>query len=63
MAVVSSRNEPVRALLVTIAICQVAVLIGNVDAIAPLLRYVFLKQHCRKDYSLEYCLHQSESHW
>ena len=40
MAVVSSRNEPVRALLLTIGICQIAVLIGNVDAIAPLLRYV-----------------------
>ena len=40
MAVVSSRNEPVRALALTIGICQIAVLIGNVDAIAPLLRYV-----------------------
>jgi hypothetical protein len=38
MAVVSSRNEPVRALALTIGICQIAVLIGNVDAVAPLLR-------------------------
>ena len=38
MAVLSSRNEPTRALLLTIGICQIAVLIGNVDAIAPLLR-------------------------
>lgn len=42
MAVVSSRNEPVRALCVTIGICQIAVLIGNVDAIAPLLSMFFL---------------------
>ena len=39
MAVLSSRNEPTRALLLTLGICQIAVLIGNVDAIAPLLRY------------------------
>jgi len=42
MAVVSSRNEPVRALALTIGICQIAVLIGNVDAIAPLLSMFFL---------------------
>ena len=41
VAVVSSRNEPVRALMLTICICQIAVLIGNVDAIAPLLRWVY----------------------
>ena len=38
MSVVSKSNEPTRALLVTICLCQIAVLIGNVDAIAPLLR-------------------------
>lgn len=42
MGVLSSRNEPVRALLLTIGICQIAVLIGNVDAIAPLLSMFFL---------------------
>jgi len=42
MAVVSKRNEPVRALALTIGICQIAVLIGNVDAIAPLLSMFFL---------------------
>ncbi|XP_023327909.1 solute carrier family 12 member 4 isoform X2 [Eurytemora carolleeae] len=42
VAVVSSRNEPVRALMLTICICQIAVLIGNVDAIAPLLSMFFL---------------------
>merc|ERR1719232_1081149 len=42
MAVLSSRNEPTRALLLTLGICQIAVLIGNVDAIAPLLSMFFL---------------------
>ena len=39
MAVLSKSNEPTRALFVTLSICQLAVLIGNVDAVAPLLRY------------------------
>ena len=38
MAVLSKSNEPTRALFVTLGICQLAVLIGNVDAVAPLLR-------------------------
>ena len=38
LSVQSSRGEPVRALAVTLSLCEVAVLIGNVDAIAPLLR-------------------------
>ena len=38
MAVLSKSNEPTRALFVTLSICQLAVLIGNVDAVAPLLR-------------------------
>jgi len=42
MGVLSSRNEPTRALLLTVAICQVAILIGNVDALAPLLSMFFL---------------------
>ena len=40
MAVLSKSNEPTRALFVTLSICQLAVLIGNVDAVAPLLRYL-----------------------
>ena len=39
MAVLSKSNEPTRALFVTLSICQLAVLIGNVDAVAPLLRW------------------------
>jgi potassium/chloride transporter 4/5/6 len=42
MAVLSVHGEPTRALLLTVAICQVAILIGNVDAIAPLLSMFFL---------------------
>jgi len=42
MAALSSRNEPTRALLLTLCICEIAVLIGNVDAIAPLLSMFFL---------------------
>eukprot|EP00095_Tigriopus_kingsejongensis_P012275 maker-scaffold577_size191314-snap-gene-0.33 protein:Tk12275 transcript:maker-scaffold577_size191314-snap-gene-0.33-mRNA-1 annotation:"solute carrier family 12 member 4 isoform x2" len=38
----STRGEPVRALGVTITICEIAVLIGNVDEIAPLLSMFFL---------------------
>ena len=41
MAVLSKSNEPTRALFVTLSICQLAVLIGNVDAVAPLLRWKF----------------------
>jgi len=42
MATLSARNEPTRALLLTLCICEIAVLIGNVDAIAPLLSMFFL---------------------
>merc|ERR1719500_1169719 len=42
MAVLSKSNEPTRALFVTLGICQLAVLIGNVDAVAPLLSMFFL---------------------
>ena len=38
LSVLSKSNEPTRALFVTLSICQLAVLIGNVDAVAPLLR-------------------------
>ena len=46
MAVLSKSNEPTRALFVTLSICQLAVLIGNVDAVAPLLR---LRSVCLHD--------------
>ena len=46
MAVLSKSNEPTRALFVTLSICQLAVLIGNVDAVAPLLR---LRSVCSLD--------------
>jgi len=46
MAVLSKSNEPTRALFVTLAICQLAVLIGNVDAVAPLLSMFFLMCYC-----------------
>jgi len=42
VAALSARNEPTRALLLTLCICEIAVLIGNVDAIAPLLSMFFL---------------------
>ena len=38
----SSRGEPVRALLLTILICQCGILLGNVDLLAPLLSMFFL---------------------
>ncbi|CAB4064970.1 SLC12A4_6 [Lepeophtheirus salmonis] len=38
----SAKGEPVRALGITLLICEVAVLIGNVDEIAPLLSMFFL---------------------
>jgi len=46
MAVLSKSNEPTRALFVTLSICQLAVLIGNVDAVAPLLSMFFLMCYC-----------------
>lgn len=39
---IDSRGEPVRALAVTILIAEVAVLIGNLDFIAPILTMFFL---------------------
>merc|ERR1712088_1138527 len=39
---VSAKGEPVRALGITLVISEVAVLIGNVDEIAPLLSMFFL---------------------
>ncbi|XP_017839242.1 solute carrier family 12 member 4 isoform X2 [Drosophila busckii] len=38
----SSRGEPVRALFLTILICQCGILLGNVDLLAPLLSMFFL---------------------
>ncbi|XP_071544098.1 solute carrier family 12 member 4 isoform X5 [Panulirus ornatus] len=38
----SARGEPLRALLVTGCICQLAILIGNLDYIAPILSMFFL---------------------
>ena len=46
IAVLSKSNEPTRALFLTLAICQLAVLIGNVDAVAPLLSMFFLMCYC-----------------
>lgn len=46
IAVLSKSNEPTRALFTTLAICQLAVLIGNVDAVAPLLSMFFLMCYC-----------------
>nr|XP_037867149.1 solute carrier family 12 member 4 isoform X4 [Bombyx mori] len=41
-AVSSKRGEPTRALLLTMAICQCGILLGNVDILAPLLSMFFL---------------------
>ncbi|XP_064090333.1 solute carrier family 12 member 4-like isoform X2 [Macrobrachium nipponense] len=41
-AVASARGEPLRALLITGGICQIAILIGNLDYIAPILSMFFL---------------------
>ncbi|XP_023230852.1 solute carrier family 12 member 6-like [Centruroides sculpturatus] len=41
-ATVSSRNEPARALFVTLSICEIGILIGNLDYIAPILTMFFL---------------------
>ncbi|CAL4060077.1 unnamed protein product, partial [Meganyctiphanes norvegica] len=41
-AVSSGRGEPIRALLLTAGICTFAILIGNLDLIAPLLSMFFL---------------------
>lgn len=41
-AVSSKRGEPTRALLLTLAICQCGILLGNVDLLAPLLSMFFL---------------------
>uniref|UniRef100_A0A1W7R9K3 Solute carrier family 12 member 4 n=1 Tax=Hadrurus spadix TaxID=141984 RepID=A0A1W7R9K3_9SCOR len=41
-AVSSSRNEPTRALFLTLAICEIGILIGNLDYIAPILTMFFL---------------------
>ncbi|TDG40461.1 hypothetical protein AWZ03_013123 [Drosophila navojoa] len=38
----SKRGEPVRALLLTLVICQCGILLGNVDLLAPLLSMFFL---------------------
>ena len=38
----SARGEPLRALFLTAMICQVAILIGNLDYIAPILSMFFL---------------------
>lgn len=39
---VDSRGEPMRALMVTLVICEAAVIIGNLDFIAPILTMFFL---------------------
>lgn len=41
-SVVDSRGEPVRALALTLAIAEAAVIIGNLDFIAPILTMCFL---------------------
>ncbi|XP_046385480.1 solute carrier family 12 member 7 isoform X3 [Ischnura elegans] len=41
-AVSSKRGEPTRALILTVAICQCGILLGNVDYLAPLLSMFFL---------------------
>ncbi|XP_055312434.1 solute carrier family 12 member 4 isoform X3 [Sitodiplosis mosellana] len=41
-AVSSKRGEPTRALILTLAICQCGILLGNVDILAPLLSMFFL---------------------
>ncbi|KAB7493728.1 Solute carrier family 12 member 6 [Armadillidium nasatum] len=41
-AVSSARGEPLRALILTAGICQIAILIGNLDYIAPILSMFFL---------------------
>lgn len=41
-SVSSSRNEPTRALFLTLAICEIGILIGNLDYIAPILTMFFL---------------------
>ncbi|XP_019760513.2 solute carrier family 12 member 6 isoform X2 [Dendroctonus ponderosae] len=41
-SVSSGRGEPVRALLVTLVICECGILLGNVDILAPLLSMFFL---------------------
>ncbi|XP_076054940.1 solute carrier family 12 member kcc isoform X2 [Oratosquilla oratoria] len=38
----SARGEPLRSLLLTACICEVAILIGNLDYIAPILSMFFL---------------------
>lgn len=42
VSVSSARGEPIRALIVTLLICQCGVLLGNVDYLAPLLSMFFL---------------------
>ncbi|XP_057370739.1 solute carrier family 12 member 4-like isoform X1 [Daphnia carinata] len=41
-SVLSASGEPTRALMLTLAICQFGVLLGNVDILAPLLSMFFL---------------------
>lgn len=41
-AVSSDKGEPTRALILTLAICQCGILLGNVDLLAPLLSMFFL---------------------
>ncbi|XP_022130318.2 solute carrier family 12 member 4 isoform X1 [Pieris rapae] len=41
-AVSSSRGEPIRALLLTMILCEGGILLGNVDILAPLLSMFFL---------------------
>ncbi|KAK4308193.1 hypothetical protein Pmani_020092 [Petrolisthes manimaculis] len=41
-SVSSARGEPLRALLMTGCICQISILIGNLDYIAPILSMFFL---------------------
>lgn len=38
----SSKNEPTRALFLTLGICELGILIGNLDYIAPILTMFFL---------------------
>lgn len=38
----SASGEPTRALLITVAVCQCGILIGNIDNLAPLLAMFLL---------------------
>lgn len=43
---VSSRNEPVKALVITSLIAEVGILIGSIDDVAPVVDFFFLMCYC-----------------